>query len=75
VDTYAVDCRHRSRHHHFPADVRALETAANLRSCVALQQEIRGGEFGEIVPPSLIPASLRVGAVALGAFRCFHCRL
>jgi hypothetical protein len=55
--------------------VRALETAANLRSCVALQQEIRGGEFGEIVPPSLIPASLRVGAVALGAFRCFHCRL
>jgi predicted GNAT superfamily acetyltransferase len=51
-----------------PLVVRALETAADLRACVAVQREIWGSEFDEIVPPSLIRAALRVGAVALGAF-------
>lgn len=51
-----------------PLELRALETASELRACVALQREIWGGEFDETVPPSLIRAALRVGAVALGAF-------
>jgi predicted GNAT superfamily acetyltransferase len=51
-----------------PLAVRPLETAADLRACVAVQREIWGGEFDETVPPSLILAALRVGAVALGAF-------
>jgi predicted GNAT superfamily acetyltransferase len=51
-----------------PPVLRALVTAADLRACVSLQREIWGGEYDEIVPPSLIRAALRVGAVALGAF-------
>lgn len=47
--------------------VRPLESVADLRACVALQREIWGATYDEIVPASLLRASLRVGGVALGA--------
>lgn len=51
-----------------PFALRPLASASDLRACVAVQREIWGEEFDELVPPSLILAALRVGAVALGAF-------
>jgi predicted GNAT superfamily acetyltransferase len=55
-------------HEAAPFVLRPLETVADLRACVALQREIWGDEYDDIVPPSLIRAALHVGAVALGAF-------
>ncbi|MGH7469059.1 MAG: GNAT family N-acetyltransferase [Longimicrobiales bacterium] len=51
-----------------PVNVRPMETLAELRTCVALQQEIWGAEFDEIVPASLMLAAHHVDALALGAY-------
>jgi chorismate synthase len=48
-----------------------LRPIANLhehRACVALQREIWGAEFDEIVPASLMLAASHVGALSIGAF-------
>ena len=49
-------------------EIRPLETRAELEACVALQQEIWGDAFGDLVPPSLLKVVQRIGGVAAGAF-------
>jgi len=49
-------------------DLRPLQSAEDFDQCVALQKETWGEDFSEIVPPSLLMVSQKVGGVAVGAF-------
>ncbi len=48
--------------------IRPLATRQEREACVALQRETWGGEFTELVPPSLLYAVQKIGGVAAGAF-------
>ncbi|MEX2283795.1 MAG: hypothetical protein WEE89_15020 [Gemmatimonadota bacterium] len=49
-------------------ELRPIETLAEHRACVALQREVWGAEFDEIVPASLMLAAGHVGALSIGAY-------
>jgi len=49
-------------------DIRPLRTEQELRACVALQRETWGDAFTDVVPPSILKVSQRIGGVAAGAF-------
>src|SRR5438046_2801704 len=49
-------------------DIRPLRTEQELQACVALQRETWGNEFTDVVPPSILKVSQRIGGVAAGAF-------
>jgi predicted GNAT superfamily acetyltransferase len=48
--------------------VRPLASPEEYQACVALQHDIWGDEFEEIVPASLLQVSTHVGGIAVGAF-------
>lgn len=48
--------------------LRELATHQDYLACVALQKETWGQDLSEVVPPSVLKISQRVGAVAAGAF-------
>lgn len=48
--------------------IRPLQTAAELRACVALQESTWGPGFSERVPYAVLWFSRRIGGVLLGAF-------
>ena len=49
-------------------EIRALATRAELEACVALEREIWGDTFDDLVPASILKVSQRMGGVAAGAF-------
>ena len=49
-------------------EIRPLATHAERDACVALQRATWGGEFTELVPPSLLFAVQEIGGVVAGAF-------
>lgn len=49
-------------------DIRPLRTHRELQACVSLQRETWGDEFTDVVPPSILKVSQRIGGVAAGAF-------
>jgi predicted GNAT superfamily acetyltransferase len=49
-------------------DIRPLRTQRELQACVALQHETWGQGFTDVVPPSILKVSQRIGGVAAGAF-------
>lgn len=51
-----------------PLDIRPFRNHEDYRACVALQREIWGDRFTEIVPATILQISQRVGGVAAGAF-------
>lgn len=48
--------------------LRELASHEDYLACVALQKEIWGQDLSEVVPPSILKISQRVGSVAAGAF-------
>lgn len=48
--------------------IRPLETRAEYDSCVALQRDIWGQDFLDVVPATILMVSQQVGGVASGAF-------
>ena len=48
--------------------LRPLENRQECLACVKLQREIWGPEFVDVVPPTILMVSQRVGGVAVGAF-------
>lgn len=48
--------------------LRALRTRAEYEQCVELQRETWGHDFTEVVPPSILLVSQKMGGVAAGAF-------
>jgi chorismate synthase len=48
--------------------IRPLVSQAELQACVDLQRQTWGEEFGEVVPPSLLKITAKVGGVTAGAF-------
>lgn len=48
--------------------IRQLRTHAEYKACVALQKETWGAVFTEMVPPSILMVSQKIGGVAAGAF-------
>ena len=48
--------------------IRPLSSHAELQACVDLQRRTWGDEFGEVVPPSLLKITAKVGGVSAGAF-------
>jgi chorismate synthase len=48
--------------------IRSLTTHAELQACVALQRRTWGEAFADVVPPSILKISQRLGGVAAGAF-------
>ncbi|MFC1499466.1 hypothetical protein ACFL6T_00430 [Candidatus Zixiibacteriota bacterium] len=48
--------------------LRPLRTHEDFDQCVALQRETWGEDFTELVPPSILMVSQKVGGVAVGAF-------
>lgn len=48
--------------------IRQFRTHAEYKACVALQQETWGAVFTEMVPPSILLVSQKIGGVAAGAF-------
>jgi predicted GNAT superfamily acetyltransferase len=49
-------------------EIRPLEMRAELDACVALQEDIWGEGFADLVPPSLLKVVQRIGGTAAGAF-------
>lgn len=49
-------------------EIRALSTHDEFRACVAMQREIWGEGFGEVVPASILMVAQKVGGVCAGAF-------
>ena len=47
---------------------RQLSTAEEYLGCVELQKETWGGDFGDIVPASILKVSQKVGGITAGAF-------
>ena len=48
--------------------IRPLETRAEYEACVALQRDIWGRDFMDVVPATILMVSQQVGGVASGAF-------
>jgi predicted GNAT superfamily acetyltransferase len=48
--------------------IRPLDTLAEFKACVALQERVWGDGFSEAVPVSLLQAASYVGGLAIGAF-------
>ena len=48
--------------------IRPLETRAEHEACVALQRDIWGQDFADVVPATILMVSQQVGGVASGAF-------
>ena len=48
--------------------IRPLETRAEYEACVALQRDIWGRDFVDVVPATILMVSQQVGGVASGAF-------
>jgi predicted GNAT superfamily acetyltransferase len=55
---------------HADADitVRSLVSLADLRACVALQEDVWGKEYGDAVPASLLQVVTHIGGILAGAF-------
>jgi chorismate synthase len=51
-----------------PVVIRRLETWGEYQACVALQQEVWGVDFADLVPASILKVSQRVGGITAGAF-------
>ncbi len=51
-----------------PITIRPLETRPEYLACVALQRDIWGTDFLDVVPATLLMVSQQVGGVASGAF-------
>ena len=51
-----------------PITIRPLETRAEHEACVALQRDIWGPDFVDVVPATILMVSQQVGGVASGAF-------
>lgn len=49
-------------------EIRPLATHAEYQACVELQRKTWGESFGDVVPPSILQISQRLGGVAAGAF-------
>ena len=49
-------------------EIRALAGQAEYEACAALQRETWGERFTDVVPPSILQVSQRIGGVAAGAF-------
>jgi chorismate synthase len=49
-------------------EIRPLDSQAELRACVRLQQATWGDDFSDKVPTSILKVAQRIGGVALGAF-------
>lgn len=48
--------------------IRPLASLEEFKECVAIQREVWGAEFSELVPVAMLKASQRVGGIASGAF-------
>src|ERR1022692_420960 len=48
--------------------IRRIETWSEYRACVALQQEVWGVDFADLVPAAILKVSQRIGGVTAGAF-------
>lgn len=48
--------------------IRDFTTPDDYRACIALQRETWGATFTDVVPPSILEVSRRVGGVAAGGF-------
>ena len=48
--------------------IRPLRTERERRECVALQRVTWGADFDELVPPSMLTVTQKIGGVAAGAF-------
>lgn len=48
--------------------IRPLRTEGERRACIALQRLTWGADFDELVPPSLLTVTQKIGGVAAGAF-------
>lgn len=48
--------------------IRPLASPADYSACVALQHETWGADSGEVVPPTILKVTQRLGGVAAGAF-------
>ncbi len=48
--------------------IRPLESQADYRACVALQNKIWGAGFGELTSPSILKIAAKIGGIAAGAF-------
>jgi predicted GNAT superfamily acetyltransferase len=51
-----------------PITIRHLAGWAELQACVALEQEVWGVDFADLVPAAILKVSQRLGGVAAGAF-------
>jgi predicted GNAT superfamily acetyltransferase len=49
-------------------EIRPLSTPADYEACVAMQREIWGADFTEIIPISVLKVVQQVGGIAAGAF-------
>lgn len=49
-------------------DLRPFASDADRAACVALQREVWGGDFDELVPPSVLKVLVEVSGLAAGAF-------
>ena len=53
---------------HDEVTIRSFASHADHAACVALQREVWGQHFGDVVPPTILMVSQRLGGVAAGAF-------
>ncbi len=51
-----------------PLEIRHLRSWTEFQACVALQQEVWGVSFADLVPASILKVTQRVGGVTAGAF-------
>ena len=49
-------------------EIRALANRSEFTAAVDLQQQIWGPAFGDLVPPSILKVTQRIGGIAAGAF-------
>lgn len=49
-------------------EIRPLRTHAELAACVEMQRDTWGREFNDLVPPTILKVSQRIGGVSAGAF-------
>lgn len=50
-------------------EIRPLVTRSEYEGCVALQREVWGAAYSEIVPVTVMEIAVRVGGICIGAFR------
>ncbi|MCY4078475.1 MAG: GNAT family N-acetyltransferase [Acidobacteria bacterium] len=53
---------------HDEVTIRSFDSRADYAACVRLQREVWGEHFGDVVPPTILLVSQRLGGVAAGAF-------